>query len=143
MGRQSGQWAAPHKALLGWLRAGTNIQDVTIQDVTAGGNFTLSPYEQSGGGQAIRVRRGASDDAWLWLEYRQPLGTFDATLPAAAFGGALVHYLDPALTATESGTDPAAYTNLVSFHPAVPFFNDRSEERRVGQECRSRWSPSP
>ena len=124
MGRQSGQWAAPHKALLGWLRAGTNIQDVTIQDVTAGGNFTLSPYEQSGGGQAIRVRRGASDDAWLWLEYRQPLGTFDATLPAAAFGGALVHYLDPALTATESGTDPAAYTNLVSFHPAVPFFND-------------------
>src|SRR5256714_15393621 len=23
----------------------------------------------------------------------------------------------------------------------VPVFNDRSEERRVGKECRSRWSP--
>ena len=24
---------------------------------------------------------------------------------------------------------------------AVPFFTGRSEERRVGKECRSRWSP--
>ena len=82
MGRQSGQWAAPQKALLGWLQAGTNIQTVT-----SAGNFNLSPYEQSGGGQVIRVARGASGNAWLWLEFRQPLGTFDATLPAAAFAG--------------------------------------------------------
>jgi M6 family metalloprotease-like protein len=118
MGRQSGQWAAPHKAYLGWLQTGTNIQDVTT-----GGNFTLAPYELSGGGQTIRVRRGTSD-AWLWLEYRQPLGTFDATLPAAVSGGALIHYQDNALAATQSDTDPAAYTNLVSLHPAAPFFND-------------------
>ena len=24
---------------------------------------------------------------------------------------------------------------------ALPIFEDRSEERRVGKECRSRWSP--
>ena len=24
---------------------------------------------------------------------------------------------------------------------AIPFYIDRSEERRVGKECRSRWSP--
>src|SRR2546430_17632520 len=24
---------------------------------------------------------------------------------------------------------------------AIPVFHDRSEERRVGKECRSRWSP--
>ena len=26
-------------------------------------------------------------------------------------------------------------------HPDVPVILDRSEERRVGKECRSRWSP--
>ena len=44
---------------------------------------------------------------------------------------------------------PATY--LVTFEPAelakhcmepiFPNFADRSEERRVGKECRSRWSP--
>lgn len=115
MGRQFAQWAAPHKALLGWLQTGTNIRTVT-----AGGTFTLSPYEQTGTGQVIRLSRGTSANAWLWLEFRQPLGTFDATLPAAALAGALVHYEDPALTATLSGVDPATYTNLVNFHPATP-----------------------
>ena len=119
MGRQSGQWAAQHKALLGWLQAGSSFQEVTT-----GGNFNLSPYELPGSGQAIRIRRGAGADAWLWLEFRQPLGAFDATLPAAAFAGALAHYEDPALTATLSGVDLATYTNLVNFHPAASFSSD-------------------
>ena len=119
MGRQSAQWAAPHKAWLGWLQAGTNIRDVI-----EGGNFNLPPYELSGTGQVLRVRRDTSDDAWIWLEYRQRSGAFDATLSAALTGGVLAHYQDPALTATESDMDPAAYTNLVNFHPTVPFFND-------------------
>ncbi len=119
MGRNSGQWAAPQKALLGWLQAGTNIQTVT-----AGGNFTLAPYERQGSGQVLRVSRGTGGDDWLWVEFRQPLGTFDATMPAAAFTGALVHYENPTLTATLSGVDPATYTNLVNFHPAPPFAND-------------------
>jgi hypothetical protein len=119
MGSQYGQWAAPQKALLGWLQAGTNTQTVT-----SNGNFNLSPYEQTGSGQVIRVARGTSANAWLWLEFRQPLGTFDATLPAAAFAGALVHYEDPALTATLSGVVPATYTNLVNFHPSSTYANN-------------------
>jgi hypothetical protein len=119
MGRNSGQWAAPQKALLGWLQPGTNIQTVTT-----GGNFTLSPYELAGPGQVLQVSRGTGSDDWLWIEFRQPLGTFDATLPAVAFTGAMVHYQDPALTATLSGVDPATYTNLLNFHPAPPFAND-------------------
>jgi len=119
MGRQSGQWAAPQKELLGWLQAGINTQTVT-----ASGSFHLSPYEQAGSAQVIRVSRNASGSDWLWVEYRQPQGTFDATLPAAAFAGALVHYVDPALTATLSGADLTTYTNLVNFHPATSYAAD-------------------
>lgn len=119
MGRPSGQWAAPQKALLGWLQTGANIQTVTT-----GGTFNLSPYEQSGSGQVLRVNRGTGGDDWLWVEFRQPIGTFDATLPQAAFAGALVHYEDPGLTATLTGVDAATYSNLVNFHPAVSFAND-------------------
>jgi M6 family metalloprotease-like protein len=119
MGRQSAQWAAPQKALLGWLQAG-----IGIQTVTTSGSFTLSPYEQAGSGQVIQVSRGTGANDWLWIEFRQPVGTFDATLPAAAFAGALVHYGDPALEATLSGVAPATYTNLVNFHTAATFASD-------------------
>ena len=120
MGKEnSGQWAAPHKALLGWLQAGTNIQTVT-----ANGTFTVPPYELSGSGQALRISRDGSGKDWLWLEYRQPQGTFDSTLPVKGFAGALVHYVDPALQATSSGYDSSTYTNLVNFHPSVAAAQD-------------------
>ena len=119
MGTESGQWAAPHKALLGWLQPGTNIQTVT-----ANGTFTIPPYEQTGTGQALHLSRGTGPDDWLWLEYRQPQGIFDATLQAEAFAGALVHYDDPALAATQTDVDATTYTNLVNFHPAVTFAGD-------------------
>ena len=32
-------------------------------------------------------------------------------------------------------------TLSAGFHILVPFLDVRSEERRVGKECRSRWSP--
>jgi len=113
MGRQSGQWAAPQKALLGWL------PDANVQTVTAAGSYALSPYESQTGTQALRVSRDATGTAWLWLEYRQPQGTFDATLPQAAFDGLLAHYGDPALTPTVSGSDAAMYSNLMNFHPEI------------------------
>ena len=119
MGRNSAQWAAPQKAMLGWLEPNTNIKTVT-----AGGHFTLSPYEITGGNQVLRVSRGTGSSDWLWLEYRQPQGTFDATLSPALFAGALVHYEDSGLTATLPGIDPQTYTNLVNFHPAPPYAMD-------------------
>ncbi|HTR39482.1 MAG TPA: kelch repeat-containing protein [Bryobacteraceae bacterium] len=119
MGRNSAQWAAPHKALLGWLSSGTNYKNVT-----AAGHFTLSPYEKTGSNQVVRVsRNGAAGSDWLWLEYRQHQGTFDSTLPSAGVAGLLAHYTDPALTATLEGLDPATYANLVNFHPST-FAND-------------------
>lgn len=119
MGRNMGQWAAPQKSLLGWLGTASNIQTVT-----AAGSFTLSPYESAGGGQVLRISRGPNTNAWLWVEYRQPSGTFDAALSTPAFAGALVHYQDPGLTATLDGVDPSLYTNLINFHPAVAYAFD-------------------
>ena len=119
MGRYSAQWAAPQKSLLGWLQTGTNIQTVT-----ANGSFTLSPYEQQGSGQVLKVSRDASGSDWLWLEYRQPQGAFDSLLPTPAFAGVLVHYADPALAATLPGMDPTTYTNLLDFHPSGVYAND-------------------
>jgi len=119
MGRKSAQWSAPQKALLGWLQSGTNIKTTTTA-----GTFSLPPYESSGSGQVLKVSRGTGGSDWLWLEYRRPVGTFDATLPSTAFTGVLVHYTDPALTATLPGVNPATYTNLVDFHPTPPYAND-------------------
>src|SRR2546430_16620111 len=36
---------------------------------------------------------------------------------------------------------PRGWARLVPEHRAVQLLPDRSEERRVGEECRSRWSP--
>jgi len=114
MGRNSAEWAAPHKALLGWLQP-----DTGIQSVTASGTFTLAPFEQAGSVRALRIARDSTGTSWIWLEYRQPQGTFDATLPAASFTGALAHYEDAGLGATLPGIDPFTWSNLVSFHPAA------------------------
>src|SRR3712207_8782080 len=39
------------------------------------------------------------------------------------------------------GTTPDAATLSLAERPAAEALTDRSEERRVGKECRSRWSP--
>ena len=64
--------------------------------------------------------RGGRDDAALYHEMIQFLGTFGAVLTE--------HVGDTVLTA-EGDDGP----NDRAIH--------RSEERRVGKECRSRWSP--
>ncbi|MCE9669804.1 hypothetical protein LY474_18565 [Myxococcus stipitatus] len=106
-----GHYAAPHKARIGWL---SSSQVTQVDGV--GGTFTLAPVEGTGGVKALKVRRGNGNDAWLWLEYRQPLGIYDGTLSSQVFGGALIHYEDSLtgggsnlvdFTATESWFDPA------------------------------------
>ncbi|MBP6715457.1 MAG: hypothetical protein KA205_01230 [Acidobacteria bacterium] len=107
MGRALGHWAAPHKLQLGWLALGSTA--VTVEE---SGTFSVRPYEElSGGLKAIRVRRGTGNNAWLWIENRQPTGTFDATLTAGAFTGALIHYEDAAWAET------ALVTNVLKFQP--------------------------
>ena len=132
-----GHYPAEHKAnLLNWME-GTNYQ--TVQ---SSGTYTLQPVETAPAGlQALKVRRGTGNDAWLWIEYRQPLGSYDSTLPVQVFTGALVHYrdaftdggrshlldftpesdswLDSALSANKVWVDP--YTNLsLSIQSAAP-----------------------
>lgn len=124
-----GLYPAPQKAeVLGWMPSGTSFQ--TVQN---SGTFTLQPLESNSGGlQALKVQRGTGNTEWLWIEYRQPLGSYDSTLFPQPFTGALIHYEDasttlghtylpnftptdlsgnsPALAAGQTWTDP--YSNL-------------------------------
>lgn len=102
-------YSAPHKSFLGWFSTSN------LQQVESNGTFTLLPYELAQAGlQALKIRRGAGNDAWVWVEYRQPIG-FDSGLSSYSAnvfpGAALVHYYD-------SGHD-SLHTQLISFDAAV------------------------
>jgi M6 family metalloprotease-like protein len=88
-----GHYPGIQKAALGWLASGTDYQNVTFD-----GTFTLAPYEGAAPGtKALRVQRPGTNK-WIWIEYRQPIGSFDPTLNLYSpniFGGALIHYEDP------------------------------------------------
>src|SRR5215467_8650220 len=85
------------------------------------------------------------------------LDTSNGVLPAIPANNALI-VEDPGLTPVAKPCRPAALltvataeleevqvalcVRLICCMPAVPVaVSDRSEERRVGKECRSRWSP--
>jgi M6 family metalloprotease-like protein len=115
----SGQYTAQHKGLiLHWLQPGD------YQEIQSSGTFTLAPYESSSGLRALRVLRDPSTAAWLWLEYRQPIGDVDMHLVGMpnsnVFDGALIHYEDPALDSRHTyllGFNPVAAPN--DFHDAA------------------------
>ena len=107
-----GQYAAPHKVRMGWL-TGSNI--VTTE---TNGSHTILPFENTTSSlQALKVRRGTGNNAWMWLEFRQPIGQYDSTLSSQIYTGALVHYED-----STTGT----YTHLLDFTPATANFADAS-----------------
>lgn len=84
-----GHYDAPHKARMGWLSGGNILTTETA------GSHTILPFETSTSGvQALKVRRGTGNAAWLWLEYRQPVGIYDSTLNSQVHTGAVVHYED-------------------------------------------------
>lgn len=121
-----GHYSARHKQQLGWLGA-SNV--ITVQ---SSGSYTVQPMAVTVPNvQALRIQRGTGNDAWLWLESRQPVGIYESTLRTQPFSGALIHYQDvntstktelldfttasssfddPALAAVQSWTDP--YSNL-------------------------------
>ena len=101
-----GHYGVPHKVAIGWL-AGSQV--VTTE---TNGSYSVLPVETpTAGVQAMKIRRGTGNDAWLWVEYRQPTGLFhNAWSPTAqVFSGALVHYQD-----ATTGT----HTHLLDFTPA-------------------------
>jgi len=119
----AGQYTAEHKSLiLHWLNPGE------YQEVQSSGTFTLAPYESSGL-RALRILRDPATGAWLWLEYRQPIGDVDKNLQALTgsnvFNGALIHYEDPTLDSLHS--------YLLDFNPVSTPNDFRSAAMTPGQ----------
>ena len=61
------------------------------------------------------------------------------TLKYIAFSAMLASSIG--LTSCGKHDDPKPTPNEVQQHFAFVHYAERSEERRVGKECRSRWSP--
>lgn len=108
-----GAYGTPMKAKLGWLDAGAGYQ--TVETTSA---FTVLPHDAAAGGlRALRVRRGAAGDSWLWIEYRAGMGAQvryerpgDGRSFLVDFTPATWGWGDGALGAGQSWTDP--YSNL-------------------------------
>ena len=56
-------------------------------------------------------------------------------------GIALAKELNEALAADKPNCDVVICTPFIHLASVTPIVDKRSEERRVGKECRSRWSP--
>ena len=89
-----GYYAAVHRALfLNWFTNGTDYTEVT-----SNGTYTIAPSENASGQRALRVARASMPGAWVWVEYRQPLGPIDSGFPTSGsnvYQGVLLHYEDP------------------------------------------------
>jgi len=135
-----GQYNAPHKVMLGWL-SGTDY--VTVQ---SNGTFSVLPFETTTGMRSLKVQRGTGNNAWLWLEYRQPLGQYDSAINSQVWGGALVHYQDSTtgthshlldMTPSSSGgfNDPAKLVGTGTFvdpYTNVSFSVDSASPSALG-----------
>ncbi|MEP7364526.1 MAG: hypothetical protein ABI972_14820, partial [Acidobacteriota bacterium] len=105
-----GHYSSPNKVRLNWFNP--SIQAPTVQ---SNGVFNVVPFEQgTPGQQALKIQRGAGNNAWLWLEYRQPIGQYDSTLNSQVFSGAIIHYEEAA----------NAYSNLLDFTPETTAWTD-------------------
>jgi hypothetical protein len=108
--RQLNAW---HKEQAGWLGASA------MQTVTAGGTYTVAPLEQSASGPiGLRIPRPGRADS-LWVDFRQPLGSFDTYGPAdPVVNGVLIH-VDPDVTQIEQ-------SRLIDATPETTTFADAS-----------------
>jgi M6 family metalloprotease-like protein len=94
---------------LAWLGSSS------VTEVTSSGTFTLVPFENNSGVRGVRVLRDALTGSWLWLEYRQALGSFDSAFTSCESGsnilqGALGYYESP------NSSDGRLY--LIDFNPS-------------------------
>jgi M6 family metalloprotease-like protein len=105
-----GHYPVQQKDKIGWLGSGG------VATVQAPGSYSIVPLETPGGGlRGLKVQRGSGNNAWLWVEYRQPIGVFDSTLNSQIFTGATVHYVD---------SSTGSYTDLLDFTPGTSSFAD-------------------
>jgi M6 family metalloprotease-like protein/uncharacterized repeat protein (TIGR01451 family) len=95
MGSNNGHYAAEQKGTLHWLNPGSGYREVS-----SSGTFTLMPFESTADPRGLRVLRDPNTGAWIWVEYRQPIGDVDKALQSSSsnvFSGALIRYEDPTL----------------------------------------------
>lgn len=114
-------YPGPQKAnILGWFPNVTNVQTVAST-----GTFTLHPLDTpSGDLQLLKIQRGTANPGYyLWIEYRQPVTSYNSSVSDPAYSGALIRYQDP--------TTNAAHTYLPNFTPSVS--NGNSPPLAVGQ----------
>ena len=111
MGNQkAAQFNAPHKQDLGYLPAGT------VKEHKGGtAAYTIEPLATAGA-STYAVKVYANAKRTYWLEYRQPLGVFDASLAAGITNGAYIHLDYP----NEYGCD----TCVIDMTPATTTFGD-------------------
>ncbi|MBI2688078.1 MAG: hypothetical protein HYX27_17350 [Acidobacteria bacterium] len=101
-----GHYNAPHKAMIGWLNSSN------ILTTESNGSYSVLPLATPAAGvQALKIRRGTGNNAWLWVEYRQPVGTYESTLSSQVFTGGLIHYED---ATTGTHTHLLDYTKTTS-----------------------------
>lgn len=95
-----------------WLDETTNLQTVTSQ-----GTYSVQPLESAPTGvKVLKIRRGASSDDWLWIDYRQPTGAYDSALPATATSGAFVYHWDT-FTSVYGNVPIPGNSRLIDFTP--------------------------
>lgn len=102
-----GLYNAPHSVnQLAWMNTSNYI------DVTSSGTYSIPAFDTQGGiPKALRVRRGASNNAWFWVSYYPAAGFYLEPLPDQVHTGAIIHAQDPA---TSYGK-----TDLADFNPAT------------------------
>ena len=105
-----GHYSASNKVRLGWFN--TSVNAPTIE---SSGVYDVAPFGQTTPGrQALKIRRGTGNNAWLWLEYRKPLGLFESALSSQIYSGATIRY--------EEGT--TSYSNLLDHTPETSAWTD-------------------
>jgi M6 family metalloprotease-like protein len=92
MGSGLGEYAASHKKMLGWLAP------ADVAQVEKDSDFVLRPLQaQDSGTKALRIRRRAGQDEWLWLEYRAPETQYMYSFGAApTYARAVLRWETPA-----------------------------------------------
>jgi hypothetical protein len=75
------QFNGVEKVKLGWAN---------FQDIVTDGVYTVGVLENDQGINALKIYKPDTQD-WYYVSYRQPLGNFDANLPARATWGASIH----------------------------------------------------